>query len=108
MGLPQEPAAGRSRARVCRHLRQWAAVPIAVREQITIDVVTVDVTDEYRVELRQEKKRANYSTQQARDLVFELMEVTDKVDQAIADGMEARGLRFAGAAIIGADGTVIL
>lgn len=81
---------------------------MAIREQIIIDVATVDVTDEYRVELRQEKKRTSYSTQQARDLALELIEAAEKVDQAIAEDMEARGLRLADAEVRGADGTVVL
>lgn len=81
---------------------------MAIREKIIIDVATVDVTDEYRVELHQEKKRTSYSTQQARDLALELIEAAEKVDHAIAEDMEARGLRLAGSEIRGADGTVIL
>lgn len=38
---------------------------MAIREHIIVDVAAGDVTDAYRVEPRQDKKRTSYSAQQA-------------------------------------------
>lgn len=81
---------------------------MAIRESIIIDVAEVQATDDYRVELRQEKKRTTYSTQQAKDLALELIEAAERVDLAIAEDMEARGLRLTGAMIRAEHGEVVL
>lgn len=67
---------------------------MAIRETMTVDIAEVTMTDDYRVELWQEKKLTAYTTQQARDLALELIEVAEKVDAAIAEDMNERGLRI--------------
>lgn len=81
---------------------------MAIREQITVDIATVEITDELRVQLRQEKKRTRYSAQQARDLAIELIEAAEKVDALIIEDMEARGLRLEHGLIISDEGEVVL
>lgn len=81
---------------------------MAIRENITVDIASVEVSDEYRVELRQEKKRTAYSVQQARDLALELIEAAEKVDALIDEDMAARGLRLEHGLIIANDGEVVL
>ncbi|QYM76911.1 hypothetical protein [Leucobacter luti] len=66
---------------------------MAISEKITIEIASVVVSDEYRVELRQEKKLTAYSSQQARDLALELIEAAERADAAIAEDMEVRSIR---------------
>ncbi len=81
---------------------------MAIRESIVVDVAEVQATDDYRVELRQEKKRTNYSTTQARDLALELIEAAERVDAAIAEDMAERGLRLSEGVIRTEGGEVVL
>ncbi|MEJ6490811.1 hypothetical protein PQI23_13900 [Leucobacter sp. USCH14] len=81
---------------------------MAIREQITIDIASVEVSDELRVELRQEKKRTPYTAQQARDLALELIEAAEKVDELIAEDMKARGVRLEHGLIVSEHGEVVL
>lgn len=67
---------------------------MAIRETIIVDVAEVDVTDDYRVELRQEKKRTMYTSQQARDLALELVEAAERLDSEISAEMEDLGARL--------------
>lgn len=81
---------------------------MTIREQITIDIASVEVSDELRVELRQEKKRTPYTAQQARDLALELIHAAEKVDQLIAEDMAARGVRLEHGLIVNETGEVVL
>lgn len=80
---------------------------MAISETIVVDVAEVLATDDYRVELRQEKKRTVYTTQQARDLALELVEAAEKVDAALAEDMDERGARLRAARVM-CDGEVVL
>lgn len=81
---------------------------MAIRETIVIELAHAQITDDCRVELRQEKKRTTYTSQQARDLALELIEAAEKVDSEIADDMAERGLRLDVATVRSDDGVVIL
>lgn len=81
---------------------------MAIREQIIVDIAIVDVGDDYQVELWQEKKLTSYSVQQARDLALELIQAAESAEAAIAEDMEARGLRLTEAEIRTATGEVVL
>lgn len=81
---------------------------MAIRESIVVDIAEVQATDDYRVELRQERKRTTYSTTQARDLALELIEAAERVDAAIAEDMVARGLRMTESVVRTDDGEVVL
>ncbi len=81
---------------------------MAIREQITIDIASVEVNDECRIELRQEKKRTTYSSQQARDLALELIEAAEKADLAIVEDMAERGVRLSHGLIVAESGEVVL
>lgn len=80
---------------------------MAIRETIVVDVAEVQATDDYRVELRQEKRRTVYTTRQARDLALELVEAAEKVDAALAEDMDERGERLRAAQVMCA-GEVVL
>ncbi len=67
---------------------------MAIRETMTVDIAEVSMSDDYRVELWQEKKLVAYTTQQARDLALELIEAAGKIDTAIEEDLKARGLRL--------------
>lgn len=67
---------------------------MAIQETIVIELASVEATDDYRIELRQDKKRTTYSMQQARDLALELLHQVDKVDEAFREEMTARGVRL--------------
>lgn len=79
-----------------------------IQETIVIELAAAQITDDCRVELRQEKKRTTYTAQQARDLALELIEAAEKVDTEIADDMADRGLRLDAATVRSDDGAVIL
>lgn len=72
---------------------------MSIRETLIVEVAEVEATDDYRVELRQMRKRTTYTTSQARDLALELIEAAERVDAALADDMTERGLRMAAAEI---------
>lgn len=57
---------------------------MAIREQITIDIATVHVNDECRIELAQIKAVQDYSPEQARDLANELVARADEAEEALA------------------------
>ncbi|GAB2567330.1 hypothetical protein [Leucobacter ruminantium] len=81
---------------------------MAIQENITIELASVEVDDEYRIELRQEKKRMRYTVSQARDLATELMYAAERVDTLIAEDMAERGLRLTHGVIVTDDGEVVL
>ncbi|QAB18712.1 hypothetical protein Leucomu_13045 [Leucobacter muris] len=81
---------------------------MAIRESIVIDIAEVQVTDECQVELRQEKKRTTYSSEQARDLALELVEAAEAADRAIAEDMAERGLRMVHGMVVAEGGEVVL
>ncbi|WP_336991061.1 hypothetical protein [Leucobacter sp. VD1] len=60
---------------------------MSIREQITVDIATVEINDEYRVELAQLRKVQDYSPEQARALADELIERANAADEMIADHM---------------------
>lgn len=81
---------------------------MAIQETIVIELAHAQITDDCRVELRQEKKRTTYTSQQARDLALELIEAAEKAETEIADDMADRGLRLDAATVRSDDGAVIL
>lgn len=81
---------------------------MSIQETITINLAEVSATDDYRVELRQEKKRTTYTIQQARDLALELIEAAEQVDAAIEEDLAERGLRLAENTIRTENGEVAL
>lgn len=81
---------------------------MAIQETITIELASVEVDDELRVELRQEKKRTRYTSSQARDLAVELIHAADRADQLIVEDMAERGLRLAHGMVVAEDGEVVL
>ncbi|UOQ58117.1 hypothetical protein MUN78_04525 [Leucobacter allii] len=81
---------------------------MAIRDTIIIDIATVEVSDELRVELRQQKKLTEYTAQQARDLAGELLIAADEADAAIDADMAARGMRLTHGVIVTDEGEVVL
>lgn len=81
---------------------------MAIRETMIVDIAEVTMSDDYRVELWQEKKLTAYTTQQARDLALELIEVAEKVDAAIKADMADLGERLVAAEIRTEAGEVAL
>lgn len=81
---------------------------MAIREQITVDVATVEVNDEYRVELTQLRKVQDYSPQQAIDLAAELHAAAERVIAMIDEDMDARLERMTAATPRTVTGEVVL
>lgn len=81
---------------------------MAIRENIVVDIATVEMNDEYRVELTQLRKVTDYSPAQARKLAKELNDVADAADEAIADDMHERLLRMNAATPRTVTGEVVL
>ncbi|WP_449278019.1 hypothetical protein [Leucobacter sp. GX24907] len=81
---------------------------MAIRESIVVDIAEVQATDDYRVELRQERKRTTYTTSQARDLALELIEAAERVDLAYGQDMADLGERLTAGVIRTDDGEVVL
>lgn len=81
---------------------------MAIRENIVVDIATVEMNDEYRVELTQLRKVTDYSPEQARKLAKELNDVADAADEAIADDMHDRLLRMNAATPRTVTGEVVL
>ena len=81
---------------------------MAIRETIVIDVAEVEATDDYRVEVRQRKRRTQYTTEQARDLANEIIDAAERVDAAVAEDLAVRGLRLVTATITTPEGEVVL
>ena len=81
---------------------------MAIREKITVDIATVEMNDEYRVELAQLRKVQDYSPRQAHDLANELVQMADAADEAIADDMHERLQRMNAATPRTVRGEVVL
>lgn len=81
---------------------------MAIRENIVVDIATVEMNDEYRVELTQLRKVTDYSPAQARKLAKELNDVADAADEAIADDMHERLQRMNAATPRTVTGEVVL
>lgn len=81
---------------------------MAIREQITVDVATVEVNDEYRVELAQLRKVQDYSPQQAIDLAAELHAAAERALAMIDEDMDARLERMSAATPRTVTGEVVL
>ena len=60
---------------------------MAIREQITVELATVEITDAYRVELAQILATLDYSPEQARDLANELVHHADRAEALIAEDL---------------------
>jgi hypothetical protein len=61
---------------------------MAITDQITVEIAAVDVTDEYRVELKQLHKRVDYSPLEAEQLGIELLNAAERAREALADHIE--------------------
>ena len=81
---------------------------MAIQERITVELASVEVDDELRIELRQEKKRMRYTASQARDLAIELLNAADRADALIVEDMAERGLRMAHGMVVAEGGEVVL
>lgn len=81
---------------------------MAIRETIIVDIAEVQVTDELRVELRQEKKRTTYTARQARDLALELIHAAERLEHEFEVDLTERGIRLADEQIRDDHGRVIL
>lgn len=81
---------------------------MAIQETITVELASVEVDDELRIELRQEKRRMRYTASQARDLAIELIDAAERVDVLIVEDMADRGLRLAHGMVATEDGEVVL
>ena len=81
---------------------------MAIQEQITVELASVEVDDELRIELRQEKKRMRYTASQARDLALELIEAADRADQLIVEDMAERGMRLIRDQVVNEHGRAVL
>ncbi|PRI11904.1 hypothetical protein [Leucobacter massiliensis] len=81
---------------------------MAIREHITVDIATVDINDEYRVELRQRRKRQDYSPAQARALAAELIYQALAAENAIDEDMHERRGRLVEGQIRTLSGEVVL
>lgn len=66
---------------------------VAIQEQITIEVASVEVTDDYRVNLRQYRKVADYSPDQARDLANELVNAAESAERWWREDNTARAVQ---------------
>ncbi|WP_427870566.1 hypothetical protein [Leucobacter luti] len=67
---------------------------MAIREQITVDIATVAINDEYRVDLVQLSVVQDYSPEQARALADELRQAADLAEQALRDDEAERFARM--------------
>lgn len=81
---------------------------MAIQETITVELASVEVDDELRIELRQEKKRMRYTASQARDLALELIYAAERVDVLIVEDMTERGLRLSHGMVVTESGEVVL
>lgn len=81
---------------------------MAIQERITVELATVEVDDEYRIELWQEKRRMRYTSEQARDLAIELIDAAERGDALISEDMAERGLRLTHGLIVTDGGEVVL
>lgn len=81
---------------------------MAIQEKITVELASVEVDDEYRIELRQEKKRMQYTSAQAKNLALELIYAAERVDSLIDEDMVERGLRLAHGLVVTDEGEVAL
>lgn len=81
---------------------------MAIQERITVELASVEVDDELRIELRQEKKRMRYTASQARDLAIELIDAAERVDVLIIEDMAERGLRMVHGMVVAEGGEVVL
>ncbi|WP_024356705.1 hypothetical protein [Leucobacter chironomi] len=81
---------------------------MAIQERITVELASVEVDDELRIELRQAKKRMQYTASQARDLAIELIDAAERVDVLIVEDMTECGLRMAHGMVVADSGEVVL
>lgn len=81
---------------------------MAIQETITVELASVEVDDELRIELRQEKRRMRYTASQARDLAIELINAAERVDVLIVEDMADRGMRLVHGMVATEDGEVVL
>ncbi|MFA5606630.1 MAG: hypothetical protein WDA07_05525 [Leucobacter sp.] len=81
---------------------------MAISEQITVEIASVEVNDEYRVELAQLRRVTDYSPQQAMDLANELVRAAGSALEAIDADMDERHERMRAGAPRTVDGRVVL
>lgn len=61
---------------------------MAIVEQVSVEVASVTVNDEYRVELTQFKKVTDYAPEQAEKLARELLREADIARQLLEEHMD--------------------
>jgi Asp-tRNA(Asn)/Glu-tRNA(Gln) amidotransferase C subunit len=54
---------------------------MAIQDQIMVELASVEVSDSYQVQLRQHRRRVEFTPEQARDLANELINVADAAEQ---------------------------
>lgn len=63
---------------------------MAIQEQILVEIATVEVNDEYRIELKQVRKVVDYSPEQAERLANELLTASARASKLLTDDMDER------------------
>ena len=81
---------------------------MAIQDQITVELASVEVDDEYQIELRQHRRRVAYTPRQARDLGLELLHAADRVDELLRDDMRELTDRLTRAKVTTKGGEVVL
>jgi len=73
---------------------------MAITEQITVEVASVDVNDEYRVELTQHRKVTDYSPEQAEDLAGELLHHADRAREMVLEHAAEAAARITAGSVL--------
>lgn len=81
---------------------------MAIQEHVLVELATVEVNDDYRVQLAQLKGTLDYSPEQAMQLGQELIDAAATAEQMIERDQVARTARMTSSQPRAVDGTVIL
>jgi hypothetical protein len=81
---------------------------MAITTQETVVLASVEVTDEYRVELRQNRKAGDYAPDDARQIAHELIVAAWDADMKREQDDAAHAARVAAEPLLVIDGEVVL
>lgn len=66
---------------------------MGIQATVTVEVASVEVNDEYRVELKQLRKVTDYSPEEAEQLALELLAAAENAREALMEDHRERAAR---------------
>jgi ADP-ribosylglycohydrolase len=81
---------------------------MSIREQVLVELASVEVADDYAIELKQRKKLQAYTPEQAEELAEDLLRAAIGSRAALAQDLQQRGAGAVCPGVVNDEGTVVI